>query len=657
MKATLPFNESQRLTILRGYGVLDTPPEQAFDDLTLLAAQICQTPIALVSLIDEDRQWFKSKVGLDVTETPRDLAFCAHAILYSNEVLQVRDARLDPRFADNPLVTGDPNIRFYAGAPLVAPDGHALGTLCVIDRIPRELNPAQEEALRVLSRHVVNQLELRRALAAHRQADEDLQSVAARSVAKGWSLEKLTVTAFVGAGLALLLVGTLAVRSLQRFKTDVVAVARSHEVISATEALLRDIVDLQTGMRGYIITGEERYLAPYRSGLAAVPGDFARLKNLTLDNSRQQERMATLPRLIEHRLAVAAAKLEARRTKGFAEAQAIFFSDEGQTVTEEIRVVVAEIVAEEQRLLVERNRISSASGRNTLWMIVGFGGLMALILGVTGWLIRREISSRNGAQLRVRQLNHDLRARAAELAEAKERAEGADRLKSAFLATMSHELRTPLNSILGFTGIILQGLTGPLNPEQAKQLGMVQGSARHLLALINDVLDLSKIEAGELRVACAPFDLRATLERTVATVRPLAAANGLGLQLEIAPAVGETVSDARRVEQILLNLVNNAVKFTERGEVTLTADVVGPVVRLQVADTGIGIAPDDLEKLFKPFQQVDTGLSRNHEGTGLGLAICRRLAELLGGKISVASTPGQGSVFTVELPRQNLPTS
>ena len=174
MKASLPLNEAQRLATLRGYDVLDTLPEQAFDDLTLLASQICQTPIALVSLIDENRQWFKSKIGLSTAETSRDFAFCAHAILYSDEVLQVRDAQLDPRFSDNPLVTADPHIRFYAGAPLIAADGSALGTLCVIDQEPRELSEAQKQALQALGRHVVNLLELRRSIMEQKQIEEAL---------------------------------------------------------------------------------------------------------------------------------------------------------------------------------------------------------------------------------------------------------------------------------------------------------------------------------------------------------------------------------------------------------------------------------------------------------------------------------------------------
>ena len=161
MSAPIPRNESKRLKVLWQYEVLDTVPEEVFDDLTELAARICEAPIALISLVDEKRQWFKSKVGVSVSETSRDLSFCAYAITQS-DLFIVPDATRDQRFANNPLVTSDPKIRFYAGAPLITPDGHALGALCVIDKVPRELRLDQKQALRILARHVVSQLELRR---------------------------------------------------------------------------------------------------------------------------------------------------------------------------------------------------------------------------------------------------------------------------------------------------------------------------------------------------------------------------------------------------------------------------------------------------------------------------------------------------------------
>jgi GAF domain-containing protein len=161
MSAPIPKNEVKRLKVLWQYDVLDTIPEEVFDDLTDLAADICEAPIALISLVDEDRQWFKSKVGVSLRETARDVSFCAHAIM-NQGILIVSDATKDPRFKNNPLVVGPHKIRFYAGAPLITPDGYALGTLCVLDKKPRQLRPEQKQALLVLAHHVVSQLELRR---------------------------------------------------------------------------------------------------------------------------------------------------------------------------------------------------------------------------------------------------------------------------------------------------------------------------------------------------------------------------------------------------------------------------------------------------------------------------------------------------------------
>jgi PAS domain S-box-containing protein len=281
-----------------------------------------------------------------------------------------------------------------------------------------------------------------------------------------------------------------------------------------------------------------------------------------------------------------------------------------------------------------------------------------------------DITARKRAEEELRatqaSLEERILVRTSELAVARDRAQEADHLKSAFLAAMSHELRTPLNSIIGFTGILAQGLAGPLNAEQTKQLGMVRSSARHLLDLINDVLDLSKIEAGQLEVRAEPFDLPAAIERVTASLKPLVEKKGLALTATVSPALSEMVGDRRRVEQILLNLLNNAIKFTERGGVALTVEPVAdyrpspdaapqPAVRLRVTDTGIGIKPGDLALLFQPFRQIDTGLARQHEGTGLGLAICRRLAALMGGEITAVSKWLHGSEFSVIIPLSKPP--
>lgn len=253
----------------------------------------------------------------------------------------------------------------------------------------------------------------------------------------------------------------------------------------------------------------------------------------------------------------------------------------------------------------------------------------------------RDVTERKAFEHRLRELNDALQE--------------ANRAKDRFLASMSHELRTPLNAIVGFTGTLLMKLPGPLTGEQERQLQVIQWSARHLLSLINDILDLAKIESGKMELNFEQVPIADVVTDVAASLASFAGEKQLELTSDVSKDAERVETDRRSLRQILLNLANNAIKFTDKGSVRIEARATiwndAPAVAMSVTDTGIGIRPEDLKRVFGAFEQVDSSSTRRVEGTGLGLHLCRTLALLLGGELSVVSEYGTGSTFTLTLPR------
>lgn len=266
-------------------------------------------------------------------------------------------------------------------------------------------------------------------------------------------------------------------------------------------------------------------------------------------------------------------------------------------------------------------------------------GMMAYAMSFYSFIdaLDTERKQRQEAQARLEQSNIRLR----EL----------DQLKSMFIASMSHELRTPLNTIIGFTGLILMGISGQITEEQKKQLSMVKKSAEHLLSLINDIIDVSKIEAGKIEPSFAEFDLSALVREIGEGLIPIVTGKGLSLSLK-APEKFIIRSDKRRIKEVLINLTGNALKFTDQGQIEITLIEKEGSAQVSVKDSGIGIKEEEMHKLFKPFSRISTEGKDLPEGTGLGLYLSKKILDLLGGRIWAKSKPGQGSEFIFLLPRQ-----
>jgi signal transduction histidine kinase/ActR/RegA family two-component response regulator len=395
-------------------------------------------------------------------------------------------------------------------------------------------------------------------------------------------------------------------------------VARSYELRSHIQRIFSLLQDVETSTRGFTLTGQDAFLEPYDRALPMIPQEMAKLRGSS-DQAADQAYVEQLDGLVRHKLEISARCVDVRRSGSHDAARARARAAQGRLAMDQIRAVVTAWDGHEQRELDQQLAAVDAAGRELTLELRGLAACVLVIVTLGIW----------GAFA---------------LARSRDEADAANHAKSTFLAMMSHELRTPLNGVLGMAHVLA---ASPLDARQHSYVEVIESSGQSLLAILNDILDLSKIEAGKLEIEAITYCLADLLRSVVALWRAPAAEKGLLLAVELDDEIPDwVVGDPTRLRQVLTNLLSNAVKFTDQGEIRLRVGY-GADHRLwfQVADTGAGISPAVLLRLFSDFSQADASTGRKFGGTGLGLSISRRLCRLMGGDLEARSVEGAGSTF------------
>ena len=647
----IPDNEALRLEALRQYRILDTPAEADFDDLVQLASQICQTPITLLNLIDADRLWIKSGLGLGPGETSRDISFCQYTIL-GNDVLEVPDLTANALFADNPLVTSNPNVRFYAGAPLTDSQGFNLGTLCIIDTVPRTLTEAQRKSLRTIARQVVNQLELR--LQRIKLAEDNVHLANYQT----FSVNTTEIMCIVNAK-------TFLIEEVNEAFSRILGYAREAVCGQLITHFFypEDLAELVDTVERGVREGEELYGYEKRilcqdgsfrwlSWNAIAKGDkwFANARDITRKREMEEKLNESKQSLVESQAIAHVGSWEIN-----VDTQEIDWSDEtfrlyGQqpgSPTPTFKEYFRMLHPDDVPVLVEKIQRAVEDGQPHVLelRILLPDGSVRYILNKS----RPKFEAGKSRKLVGTVLDITERKLAEmELTKAKDEAEKSMKAKEQFLSTMSHEIRTPLNAVIGMTHLLLQ--EDP-RPDQTEYLKTLRFSAENLLVLINDILDFSKIEAGKVTFESINFNLKELISGIRQSLIYQAEEKGIRLKVRLDADLPEVLSgDPVRLNQILTNLVSNAIKFTNQGSVEIGVTLRSGsketvLLDFQVTDTGIGIPTNQLAHIFESFMQASSDTTRKYGGTGLGLAITKRLLELQNSRIEVESQPGKGSRF------------
>lgn len=714
--AELNDNEIQRLTALHALQVLDTPAEAAFEQITQLASELFEVPIALVSLVDKERQWFKSHHGLDTCSTSREVSFCAHAIA-ADTPLVIEDTQQDPRFASNPLVTAAPHIRFYAGHPLRPIAGLAVGTLCLIDRQPRAFSQRDRQLLERLAGQVDELLRQ------HQQKTE-----LTRTARRFEALFSKSATAKIRIDRSGHII------AINPFALNLLGY-QEHELVGSNIAVLTppDIaVEHNMFIARYLAGGEPKVIDRGREVNAVhkqghpIPVHIA-VNAIHDDHGNVVEFLGVLTDLTSIYEANKRADKEQSLLKvlhqGITDYQALmsgeklwtFLLEALRELTDSDYALIGEVLptdttnalkihaitdlswSAKSRHLMEQLRsgdMTLTNPNSLLGRVFAYGDVIMTndlqshtqsggfppthprldnYLGVPivsgGRLIGMYAIANSKEPLNQSLLDWlqpftdtcalliNLYRQMAEreqvtqdLAAARDQAEKANRAKSEFLSSMSHELRTPLNAIIGFAQLLAKQRRDPLSDKQHRQVGQIEKSGQHLLSLINEVLDLARIEAGHMAFSLEPISIERVLADACSTLEATMEAAGITLKRAPLCPSWQVIADYTRTKQVLLNLLSNAIKYNcQKGNIELVVTPLDNALQVSVLDTGPGIALERQGELFQPFNRLDAEHG-SIEGTGIGLAITRELVERMQGRVGVISQVGKGSTFWFTLP-------
>ena len=595
-----PRNEDERQAELESFEVLDTEAEVTYDNLTQILAEYLDVPISLVSFVDKERQWFKSNYGLAATETSRDISFCGH-VVETGRMLLVSDAQKDPRFADNPLVLGDPSIRFYAGCPLVSPSGHVLGTLCAIDKKPRELTEKQRRVLELIANQVELNLELRR-----RTREATVYKV---------RIEETTQ----------LLSGMTAAQ------VKFIDGAKPSDVFEDLLGQLLRLTKSEYGFIGDILTKADG--SPYLKTQA--------ITNISWNVDTRKF-------------------YEANKVLGmeFYNLKTLF----GRVITEKRSLISNDPYSDprrgglppghpEMRCFLGIPVMKNGAMLGMLAVANRKGGYDADLIEFLGPFTRtcatiltahRATAERQKSEAALNDSTRHLAAINAELARSNE-----DLSQFAYIA--SHDLQAPLRHIATYAEIITEELAGNASADVQEALTAVNRSVSSMRSMIDDLLTYASI--GNSSLATHPVKLTNLVQEVLETLKDtLEDANGTVVVREL-PVLA---CDQSKMMQVFMNLIQNALKYrSENVNPIVTVYAVPSEVDTIIAieDNGMGIPPEHRDRIFKMFQRLAGGGKVG--GTGIGLAICKKVTELHGGRIWVDGNKGPGSTFFISFPRRH----